>query len=192
MKYNTAYIASGKNASNSKEVFGIYNGGGITVLQHDICTGIHPSMRDADIIHTEIAWEQGYEKFTNNTIAEDTTFNQYLEGIRQLCKGLEIPSFIVCGKKLLKRLDPDRVIPITYRFHSYPAYYAVYNYEGPISVKDEFEGRDFVARAGNTILDPCCGYGIIANDILKYSKKGILSDINTECLKYIKETYIGE
>ena len=192
MLYNTAVKASGNLANNINRILdNEFKDERFIVFQHDICKGVDSRFRICDAIHSEIAWRAGYSKFTDNTIAKDTTFNEYLDGIVNTCRDLRIPSFIVCGKAMIKRMDPDNVIPIKYTFHNCDAYYAIYNYDRNLDgVFDEYSGRNWVASNFNCILDPCCGYGIIANDIIAHNKRGVLSDINVECLEYINNNYM--
>lgn len=190
MKYNTAVKAHGSIPEGKKVLTEIFTGNGLTVFQHDICKGIAPEFLDCDAIHSEISWVAGYRKFTQGTIAEDTTFDEYCAAIGRLCRDLKVPAFIVCGKQNVKKLAPDRIIPVYYEFHRIDALYAVFNYEGEFAPKNEFEGRDFVARQFDNILDPCCGFGILAESLIRYRKKGVLTDINTTCLEYINDRFI--
>jgi hypothetical protein len=190
MMYNTAVKAHGSIPEGKKVLNEIFTGNGLTVFQHDICKGIVPAFRACDAIHTEIAWVAGYKKFTQGSIAEDTTFDEYCAAIRYLCRELNVPAFIVCGKQNVKKLAPDRIVPVYYAFHRIDALYAVYNYTGDFSPKDEYEGRDFVARHFGKVLDPCCGFGILAEDLQRHGKQGVLTDINTTCLEYINERFI--
>lgn len=192
MMYNTAVKASGSLANNINKVLeGSYEDGRFLTFQHDICKGVDERFKKCDAIHSEIAWRAGYDKFIDNTIASDTTFDDYINGIVSVCRELSVPAFIVCGKAMLKKMNPDAILKIKYTFHNCDAYYAIYNYNGEMEgVFDEYSGRDWVAKTFNCILDPCCGYGIIANDIIKHNKQGVLSDINVECLEYISNNYM--
>lgn len=162
----------------------------LTVFQHDVCKGIDPRFRECGAMHTEIAWVAGYGKFTEDTIAQGSTFDEYCAAIGNMCRELKIPAFVVCGKQNVRKLAPDRVIPTFYLYHRIEALYAVFNYDGDFAPIDEFRGRDFVAEHFDNILDPCCGYGIIIPSLRKYGKRGVLSDINTACLEYINATFI--
>ena len=94
---------------------------------------------------------------------------------------------------MLRRLTPDRAYTIRYEYHKYDnAQYAIYNYDGDFAnIRNEYDGRDFVCRTFNNICDPCCGYGIIAEPILTHGKRGVLSDINADCIHYVKDTFLG-
>ena len=190
MKYNTAVKAHGSIPEGKKVCNETFRGNGLTVFQHDICHGVHPLFRKATAIHTEIAWVAGYDKFTKGSIAEGSTFDEYCAAIGNLCRSLKVPAFIVCGKQNVKKLNPDRVRPVWYAFHRIDAMYAIFNYDGRFSPIDEYEGREFICRHFDVVLDPCCGYGIIAPVIQRHRKQGILSDINVPCLEYVNETYV--
>lgn len=190
MRYNTAVKARGSVPEGKKILTDTFEGRGLTVFQHDVCRGVDPRFKACDALHTEIAWVAGYEKFTKGSIAENTTFDEYCRAIGKICRELKIPAFIVCGKQNAKKLNPDRIIPVFFRFHRIDALYAVFNYDGSFSPANEYEGRDFVAKNFDNILDPCCGYGTIAHWIQKYGKRGVLSDINTACLEYIRDVFI--
>ena len=190
MRYNTAVKAHGSVPEGKKILTETFAGNGLTVFQHDICRGIAPAFRNCGAIHTEIAWVAGYRKFTQGTVAEGTTFDGYCAAVRDLCRDLKVPAFIVCGKQNVKKLSPDRIVPVRYAFHGIDALYAVFNYDGAFAPRDEFEGRDFVARNFDNVLDPCCGFGILAEDLLRYGKKGVLTDINTTCLEYVRDRFL--
>lgn len=190
MKYNTAVGSRGIVPREKKILNTVFTGNGLTVFQHDICMGVAPEFRNCDAIHTEISWVAGYKKFTQGSIAEDTTFDEYCSSVSSLCRELKVPAFIVCGKQNAKKLKPDRIIPVRYEFHKIDALYAIFNYDGEFSPRNEYEGRDFVASHFDDILDPCCGFGIIAYDLRRYQKRGVLTDINATCLEYINERFI--
>lgn len=185
--YNTAFKASGNIAEKNIPFEGVFGNDRMLLFHHNICDGWVELFDRADAIHSEIAWRAGYEKFVDGTDAESTTFKEYIQAIASVCRDHGKPSFIVCGKQLLPMLKPELIMPITYRYHNYPAFYAVWNYEGDwkFNPKDEYEGRQQVADTYETILDPCCGYGII----LETAHKAILSDINNGCLRSIADSY---
>lgn len=170
----------------------IHTGNGITVFQHDICKGLdqHGLFRKCDAIHTEPSWRAGYDIFTDGTIADGSTFNDYLDGIVKCVRELGVPAFILCGKAMLKKLDPDRVVEVRFaQHHSDGAQYAIYAYDGPFDVKDEIEGRNFVTTHFSNVLDFSCGYGNLADAALKNGCCATLSDINTDCIQYVARYY---
>ncbi len=136
------------------------------------------------MIYTMIAWRQGYKKFTENTIAKNTSFTQYLNGIMNIINALRLPSFVMCGKDILKTLQPQRVKELYTVEYKEPYLYAIWNYNKPIP-RTSKELEEQLANEYETVLNPSCGYGSIAYRF----RKAILSDINTVCLDYIIETF---
>jgi len=190
--YNTAVKGAGNHAPNENRlIHDIYHGKHVSVLQHDVCSDIIPEIfRTADAIYTEPAWENGYEKFTDGSIADGTTFNAYMSGIKFLCKELSVPAFLVCGKSMIKYLQPDSYSNIEFVVHNnYPACCAMYGFHEPVIFKNENEIRDFVFCRFNNVLDFSCGYGNTALFAEKHKKHCILSDINVKCIEYIIERW---
>lgn len=169
----------------------IHSGNGITVFQHDICKGVdnHGLFRKCDAIHSELAWRAGYNDFTNGTIADGSTFNDYLDGIVKCIRELNVPAFILCGKAMLNRLAPDKAVSVKYAYHKCDAWYAIYNFDGDFDVKDEVQGRDFVTTHFKNVLDFSCGYGSLAEAAIRNNCKATLSDINTDCIQYVARFY---
>lgn len=54
--------------------------------------------------------------------------------------------------------------------------------------KNELELRDFVCSKYKKPLVFCCGYG----NLLNHTNSAIVSDINDECLHYIKQRLEGD
>ena len=170
----------------------IHTGNGITVFQHDICKGLdaHGLFKKCDAIHSELAWRAGYDAFTDGTIADGSTFNDYLDGIVRCIRELGLPAFILCGKAMVKRLDPDRAINVRYSYHGFDdARYAIYAFDGDFDVKDEVQGRDFVTTHFKNVLDFSCGYGSLADAAVRNGCNATLSDINTDCIQYVARFY---
>lgn len=116
--YNTAVKARRKTETpTNRKITGIFTGNGLKVFQHDLCSGIHPLFREADVIYSEPAWKNGYNIFTENTIAEGTIWKDYLKAIDHVCHTLKIPAFILAGNQFLKLLHPDKVKEISFNFH---------------------------------------------------------------------------
>jgi hypothetical protein len=167
----------------------------ITIIHHNICDGIRKEFLDCDCIYSEISWKNGYSKFIENTIAGATTFFDYINSINSVIKLLKLPTFILCGSQIIRYLEPDDVINISFKFHNnYKTCFALFNVDHCLDYDslNEFDIRDYVANKYTNILDFSCGYGIILNSITKYNKKAVVSDINTNCLRYIKEALSDE
>lgn len=189
LPHNTAVSAKKSLAANNKKVIdGVFCGENVCVMQHDICQNSIPDdFYKADAIYSELSWADGYSKFTSGSIADGTTFEDYIKNVRAVCVSLGAPSFLVCGKKMLSRLSPKRFFPISFAYHNnYPAFVAVFNYDDDIpEIKNERQLQDFLCSKYNNILDFCCGYGELAVYAEKHNKHCVLSDINVNCIEYI-------
>jgi hypothetical protein len=171
--------------SNSEKDDVVYQNNGNAVLQHDICGDIPKIFFGADVVFSVMAWRAGYKHFIENTIAKESTFIEYCEGMRRTIEELNKPSFVISNKTFVKNLGSQRIEPIRFdRFNSDDVC-AIWNYKGDIP-STTTELMRFIGDRYDTVLDFCCGYGEIAH----YSKHFILSDINTGCLDYVKEEYL--
>lgn len=171
--------------SNDKVDRKRYKNEHIVCFQHDASNmDIPEEFWRADVIYALIAWRAGYKKFTENTIAKNTSFAQYLLGIQNIIKALRVPSFIMCGKDILKTLQPHRVKEIYSEEYKEPYLFAIWNYSKPTPLTSK-ELKMNLSKEYETVLDFSCGYGMIANQF----RKAILSDINTGCIDYIIKTY---
>lgn len=196
VRIHTAMESKGGVANGGGILEETYKGNGLTVLQHDICKGPADEFRNADALFTIISWRAGYKKYTAGTVAEDTNWVDYLNGIRRTILELGVPAFIVCHQSALKHLRPDIDIPIHYKLFDCTDRLAIWNYYAAENMNmvegeelNEENLMEWIVKNNDVILDPCCGYGQLADVIIRQGKQGILSDINVECLKYINEEY---
>lgn len=168
----------------------IYQSDNAILFQHDIVTGMHDLYASANAIHSELSWHNGYKIFTKSTIAENTSFDGYIKGILIVINALKVPTFLMVGPRLIKSLNPDWIMPTHFHAHNgADSLYAVYNHPQDISFNDETEAILHMAKNYDTVLDFCCGYGNILNPVIVQEKKAILSDINTDCIHYIRDKY---
>lgn len=184
------HSAMGKHGGIAKSVpvldERVYSYRGNCVLQHDVCDAEIPErFYRADAVFTVMSWRAGYNKFTENTIAKDTDFNQYCEGISSILEALKKPSFVITNKNFIKRIKPQRIEHIRYDRYGSDDICAIWNYEGD-TPNNTTELMRFIGDTFDTVLDFCCGYGEIAH----YVKHFILSDVNTGCLEYVRKTYL--
>lgn len=193
--HNTAVSTAGQHADNSIKVLnGVFFGKNVTTFQHDLCTNTPELFKTADAIYSEVAWKNGYRKFVDGSIAENTTFDLYIKSIVRVVKELNVPAFILCGRQMLKRLQPDRYIGIKFAFHNdYPAYIAIYNFhDGIAQIVDEADMLDFIFERFNNVLDFSCGYGETGMYAVIHEKKCILTDINAKCIDYIAQKWCNK
>lgn len=168
---------------------GIYRSPQFTSFVWNVCDGFHEEFKTADCIFVEPSWLHGYGKFTKGTEADGTTYHDYLEGIKDIINRLNVPTFLLCGKQVCTMLKPDREKEIQFLFHKMSTSVAVFNTKEALPFQNEIELREYVAEKFNCILDFSCGYGILAKHILRQNKKAILTDINTDCIRYLVDKY---
>jgi hypothetical protein len=157
----------------------------IIAFQHDVCDPIVPiEFSLAKAIHVVIPWRDGYQKFVEYTIAKDSSFADYLDGMMGIINLLKIPTFILSGKQIGRTMKPDRLHEAYMSNYGGRSVYSVWNYGGVLpNSADEIE--DFVGSEYGWVLDFSCGYGEIAD----HCKKAILTDVNTGCIDYIVSKY---
>lgn len=186
-KYHTA--VGEYHTKVASPIVGIYRSDNITAFTWDVCNGFHNEFSNADCIYVEPSWLQGYKKFIAGTEAQNTKYKNYLDGIREIVKRLNVPTFLLCGYQVCKMLKPPIVYEMHFVFHGCKTYMAIYNTESNLPFTNEVEAREYVSEKYNCILDFSCGYGTIADPVVRNNKKAILSDINTDCIHYIIDKY---
>lgn len=188
MRYHSAMCRYGGIAKSTDEIDPkVYTDGRITCFQHDICSeDIPKEFYKADCIYSVMAWRSGYNHFTEHTIAKNTTFNEYCAGMSRVINALNKPTFIISNRNFLKRLNPHRVEPILFDKFKTDDVVAIWNYDGSIP-SDTISLMKQIGNTYDLVLDFCCGYGEVSG----YVKKCILSDVNTGCLSYIRDTLMS-
>jgi len=157
----------------------------IITFQHDVCDLIIPTeFKLAEAIHVVIPWRDGYQKFVEHTIAKDSSFADYLDGMMGIINLLKIPTFILSGKQIARMLKPHRMHDVYMSGYGGQSVYSVWNYDGALPSSSE-ELEDFVGENFDWVLDFSCGYG----EIMEHCKKAVLTDVNTGCIAYIVNKY---
>lgn len=157
----------------------------IITFQHDVCDDSIPEeFRLAKAIHVVIPWTAGYNKFVEHTIAKDTSFRDYLNGVRRIIDTLNVPTFILSGKQIARTLKPIRQHDVYMSGYGVRSVYSIWNYGGLLPDSSN-EIEDFVGENFDWVLDFSCGYG----EIMEHCKKAVLTDVNTGCIAYIVNKY---
>ena len=169
-----------------------YEFNGSVVLCHDITTGIHPSFRSADVIYSEPSWKDGYEKFQDRagSLGDKSYYGfiVYIESIKKVIEELKIPTYLIMGKHMQKRLNPDLTMNIM--LHAYKSVLGVWNAEFP-EVKTNQDVLKSISEKYSCALDFSCGYGNTAVAMLRHRKQFICSDVNKKCVYYIATEIMG-
>lgn len=169
-----------------------YESGSSVVLYHDLTTGIHPAFRFADVIYSEPSWKDGYEKFQDRAGSSGDKsyygFFAYLSSIKGVIQELKIPTYLIIGKHMQRRLNPDHTMNIM--LHTYKSVLGVWNAE-PIEVKTNQDVLKFISEKYSCAIDFSCGYGNVAVAMLKQNKQFVCSDVNKRCIYYIATKIMG-
>lgn len=189
--YNTA-VRSARDGSRERAECAAYPGvvelKGIKAFKHDICKGAHPVFHEADGMYSEIAWKAGYSSFTADTDAQGTTHSEYLLGLKSCIYELRIPTYIVCGKREAAKLNPQAVKGIRFLYHhGSPAVLCAWFAGIPAGIETDVDAREHMVGKSSCILDPCCGFGNTARRAVSLRKRGIMADINEECVAYVQQ-----
>ena len=119
--------------SDDSRITDVLSDGHITLLQHDVCDRNIPEVfYSADAVMVFPSWKLGYKHFTENTIANGTTFEQYCNGMAEIVKALNKPSFILTNKTFFQLIKAERYVPILIeRFNCWDMC-GIWNYDGEI------------------------------------------------------------
>jgi hypothetical protein len=150
--------------------------------------GKHKLFKKANVIYSEPAWKDGYDKFLNRAGFKSKEgyegFKKYLYHIRKTIFELGIPAYIIMGKHMLKYLEPDKTKEV--KLHGYGCLAGLYN---GAELKEVLNNKDvlkYVTRRYKMVLDFSCGYGNTAKEANKF----ICSDINPKCIYYVAKKYM--
>lgn len=189
-RYNTG-VRSAKGGDRERHAVEIADGpvtiNGITALKHDICEGAVPLFHEADCIYSEIAWKAGYEAFTDGTEAEGSSHGDYLAGMLSCIYELKVPTLIVCGKREARVLRPHAQKPVRFTYHHCPAVLAAWYTDIPEEIATDTDARDWIIASHECVLDPCCGFGNTARVAVCMGRRGIMADVDTECVSYMQK-----
>lgn len=171
---------------------GLYENDKIKLIQNDLCKSIPELFGKADAVFCAIPWSRGYKNFIENSIASDTNFEEYLNGVSKVLT-LGKPTFIIASKEAFfkNKLKPRKIISqielSEYGKNNYCDVF-VYNFDEKIEISSTENLRDFVTTKFNCVLDFSCGY---AESLRYYANKNdcklILADIDYDCLNEIIE-----
>ena len=189
MKYHTALR---KESNSDKGVLeGVYKGKGLTIFQHSILGSVPREFFAADVVYSEVAWQAGYKKFTENSLASDSDFRSYIRAVESVIFALGVPSYIIAGKQMQKSMNPQVIHPLKFAVHkNIDVLLLAYNTSEKPPVETEAECIEWIAAQYKCVLDFCCGYSErLISAIKRNSKQAILTDINRGCLLEVIEKH---
>jgi hypothetical protein len=154
---------------------------------HDISSGVIPvEYNQADVFYSEPAWRHGYKKFMENLAVKPIGgYEDYLSTQLHFIQESKVHAFLVIGKSLLKRCDPEHARPITLRGGN--AVLAVWNTTFTKNIEQCDRLIDYLASTYNCLVDPSCGYGNAARRFHRNGKRFVATDINPICIGVIAE-----
>lgn len=184
------YHSALKNESTIDGELEYYENSGSYVFQHDITKGIHQLYGKAEAIYSEPAWDKGYYLFLERAgMNPNSTHNEYLRCIKNIINELCLPTFLVMGKHMVKKLGPEYSIDM--KINKGNCILGTWHFKGALSFKTNNEVINFVAENYNNVLDFSCGYGNMAQKMNELKKSFICSDINKKCVYYIAKNIMG-
>lgn len=137
----------------------------------------------SDVVYSEPAWRNGYEKFSKKAKEPVSSFEDYMMMLVHRVILNKKPAFIVAGRESNDYFDEtyfDR-FPILLNGGRAMVYvYMNVEYSGECETTDEL--TDWLSDRYDCCMDFCCGYG---EHLFKFDKF-VASDINDKCLGYIK------
>jgi hypothetical protein len=174
-----------------------YHDQGSIVFKHNIIEKITDlskvkAFSKADAIYSEPAWNHGFSLYYQRANQKPESYQKYLESINRLIINMDVPSYIVMGKRMLQSFEPDTKLKV--QLNSTNAWLCVWNAPEPVISKSIIRHIDiieYIANKYNHILDFCCGYGNIIPPLLDKGKTFTCSDINIKCVYYIASNYMG-
>lgn len=187
------YFSAIKGTSENLEIEPIveYKGRRVHAFAHNVLNGWDDRFGGADVIYTEPAWRDGFKKFM--ALAGQTgTHTEYLKNTREIIQRLGKPAYVFCGKHMFKVLDADEYRPIILREYGYHEYVAVFNEDRHIEATTTSELISKLCENYGTLLDFNCGCGNVLNSCKNEDTRFILSDVNPDCIGYIKKRETNE
>lgn len=174
-----------------------YESDGNLVFTHDLLDGSVEEFGRGNVLYTEIPWREGYDEFIERAGAEprDNGWKEYLKAVTYLIEGLDVPAYLVGGKRIIKYLSPDDIHKIRFELHNMDAYLLMFGEVIPKEDRYMLDTRldvlDWVTENYEVILDPSCGYGGTAKAALEAGSNFVCSDINPKCTYYIAKEFMG-
>lgn len=168
-----------------------YTDGENIAFRHDMLDAPSKHHNGAGAIYSEPCWREGFVRFMKRAGKENTAkelYSTYLENIVALVKRLGVPSFIMSGKHMLNKLNPDWAVETL--LNDGEAWLAGYNAK-PMNFKTHKDVITHMVKLYDNILDFSCGYGNICGPCIENKKRFIVSDVNGKCVYYVAKQYLG-
>lgn len=172
-----------------KEILMCKNGGN-EAHQHDICYGLPGYFEKCDILYSEPAWLDGFDKFIKRANGEKAIYDEYLLALTGIIQEGNKPLWLVIGKHAHKKLPkPERIEEI--KIHNYKTTILGWNDQNKYSFVSNYDFIDQISNHFQFVGDFCCGYGNTGKAFISKGKRFVMSDINGKCIYYIAKEMMG-
>lgn len=163
---------------------------GSVMFQHDILGGVAEPFSRANVVYTEPAWRQGYERFMQRADAKNIPgFDAYMGMQERVIRELDIPAYMIGGANTLHYIDPDDAHEIYFEFHDCDAWAFLWNnpeYD-PYDVDTVVDVLYTMRENYNWALDFNCGQGRTARAMHDAGKQFVCSDVNGRVINQIAQ-----
>lgn len=174
--------------SIKNEILMCKNNGDI-VRKVDICNGLHKDFESCDVLYSEPAWLDGYQKFMERSNSQ-STYKNYLSALCEIIESTSSPIWLVIGKHAHKKLlTPDRIERV--KIHNYWTTLLGWNDDNEYSFNTNYDFINQIAERYERTGDFCCGYGNTGKIFKEHGKGFVMSDINGKCIYYIAKELMG-
>lgn len=159
------------------------------VFQHDVTNGIPVIYSVCDVIYSEPAWKDGYEKFVNRSNLPSGNYLLYILQLNHFIENTAKPVYLVLGSHVLKEFKkPNWIVPI--KLHGYATNLCIWN-DVKLVAKTNYEAIELLSRKYNKVGDFNAGYGNTARIFNENGKNFVCSDLNPKCVYYIAKTFMN-
>lgn len=161
---------------------------GNKVFKMDVIDFNFDEYQNCDVLYSEPAWLDGYEKFLIRAGCKDKSgYKDYIESLSKIIELSKCPVVMIIGKHAIKNL-PNYSSSVNIKIHGYKTF--AYGWRINLSNYDIITNYDLInelAKIFYHVGDFNCGYGNTGLIFKKYGKNFTMSDINEKCVTYISK-----
>ena len=193
--YNSA-LNNVKN-ENQAGTCAYYGHAKYSIMTCDIVTDdLHRDYIDCDVLYTEAPFPDGFSYFNDKAEVKDQrTYDDLAKAIEGIIE-LQIPSYIISGKTMLKKITTDdNIRPIYLSGRGCSAFLSVFNTSDcnvasnpDIPTKSTESLISSLANNYNSLGDFMCGYGQNVIDFMEAGgKRFVASDHDSRAVGFLKK-----
>lgn len=182
------YHSALKDEVDSLPSLDFYQNGKDIVFKHDVTKGIPIIYNECDVIYSEPAWKDGYEKFMNRASLQSGSYLLYVLQMNHFIERSILPIYLVLGSHVLKEFkEPNWVIPI--KLHGYMTNLCIWN-DVRLIAKTNYDVIEQLSQKYDRVGDFNAGYGNTARIFRENEKNFVCSDFNPKCVYFIAKTFM--